>query len=446
MTLAGFTLRLNGFVRHSAWTDELESAVYYSSPNNPVSSVLDDTGNPPFYYFLLRCWFSVLGWSEETGTLLSVILGTGAIVTIYLFIAPFMGKRTALYAALFTAFSGFVIDYSHEMRAYIFKICMAPLASLCLLRIMQSFSLKYALLYIALSISIAGSHYYGILFVMANFLFFICNMICQRQWNGKRFFGFLAVNAVIAASFLPVFWYLVFQKGYNFKRNLAPGAGHIFLLAVVIAALSCFFLFKDKLQKLNFLICNNRTESLRFAPYCILLPAFMFCCAFLISLVKPLISIRRFWPICAPYFFALAAVFISRIADKYRFLKILFAYMVIAGLHRLTPDLPAGGTEGYREARAYIAADAAAHPERKAALLTDTSPIAAYYGYEELPVYRKGEQYDVLYVLHGVYSMNETDMYETLHIHKMDADNMLKIRFDYDFPRGDGNVIFKKFF
>jgi hypothetical protein len=448
IVIGGLALRLNGFVRHSGWTDEIASAVRHGNPQDPITGVMSDPGNPPFYYLLLRFCFMVFGWSEETGTLLSVFLGTCAIITIYFFISPFMGKRAAMYGALFTALSGFIIGYSQEMRAYIFKICMAPLVSLCLLRIMQSFSVKHLFLYIALCVCIVNSHYYGIILVMANFLFFVCAMIYRRSWNTKKFIGFFAANAVIAASFLPFFLYMTFQKGYNFEREFTPQTGHIFLFAIILVFLPCFFLFKNKLRKLNFLLCNNRPESLYFTPYCILIPAFIFCCAFLISLVKPMITFRYLWPICAPYLFALAAVCISRSAIKGsgRFAEILLAYMVVAGLHRIIPDIPSGGTEGYKEARAYIAADAAAHPERKAALLEDTSSIAAYYGYENLPVYHAGEQYDVIYVLNDIFHMHEIEMYENIREHKMDADNMLKIRFDYDYPRGDGSVIFKKFF
>jgi hypothetical protein len=92
VVIAGFALRLNGFIRHSAWTDELASAVRYANPHDPIINVMGDPGNPPFYYLLLRVWSMLFGWSEAAGTLLSVLLGTGAIVTIYFFIVPFAGK------------------------------------------------------------------------------------------------------------------------------------------------------------------------------------------------------------------------------------------------------------------------------------------------------------------------------------------------------------------
>jgi hypothetical protein len=151
--------------------------------------------------------------------------------------------------------------------------------------------------------------------------------------------------------------------------------------------------------------------------------------------------------LCA-VFFALAAVFVSRAVVKSKdvFVEILLVCTVVAGLHRIIPDIPSGGTEGYKEARAYIAADAASHPERKAALLEDTSDLAAYYGYEKMPVYRAGEQYDVIYVLNDIFHIHEIEMYDVMRNHNIDADNMHKIRFDYDYPRADGGMVFKKYF
>ncbi|MDR3336624.1 MAG: hypothetical protein LBT16_05410, partial [Treponema sp.] len=72
ITVFGFALRINGYVRHSGWTDEMYSAVRTGNPNLPLIATFSDPGNPPFYPMLLRCWFKLFGWSEEAGTMLSV--------------------------------------------------------------------------------------------------------------------------------------------------------------------------------------------------------------------------------------------------------------------------------------------------------------------------------------------------------------------------------------
>jgi hypothetical protein len=37
------------------------------------------------------------------------------------------------------------------------------------------------------------------------------------------------------------------------------------------------------------------------------------------------------------------------------------------------------------------------------------------------------------------------EMYEKMYAENIDADNLLKIYFDFDYPRGDGGMIFKKY-
>jgi hypothetical protein len=117
-----FMLRINGYVRHSGWSDEIYSATIAGHPFKPLIQTFTDGGNPPFYFMLLRFWFTLFGWSEETGTMLSVILGTLAVPALYFFVKSFFGKKTAFLSAFLLAVCAFVIEYSHEMRAYILKI------------------------------------------------------------------------------------------------------------------------------------------------------------------------------------------------------------------------------------------------------------------------------------------------------------------------------------
>ncbi|MDR0710706.1 MAG: hypothetical protein LBF77_11645, partial [Spirochaetaceae bacterium] len=50
--------------------------------------------------------------------------------------------------------------------------------------------------------------------------------------------------------------------------------------------------------------------QLLFTAYLVLVPAFVFTLSYGISFFRPMITFRYLWPISAPFFFALAAVFI----------------------------------------------------------------------------------------------------------------------------------------
>jgi hypothetical protein len=447
IVIAGFLLRWNGYVRYSGWSDEIYSAVRAGNPNLPFISTFGDPGNPPFYFILLRYWFKIFGWTENAGTMLSVLLGTGAVVTLFLLVKPFMGKKAALYAAFFTAISGFAIGYSQEMRAYILKMFLVPLVSLAFLNVLKNTSVKNMLLYILPAVCIVNTHYYGILFIMANFLFFVFFMAYNRAWNWKKFLVFIFGNVVIALSFLPFFLYMLFWKKYDFTRNFTPTIGHGFLFCVMVVFAAGFFIFRKAIMAKIREGILPKQEQVLFTSYIMLVPAFIFILSYGISFFKPMISFRYLWPINVPFFFALTAMLISCISSQRRlaFAAPLLVYMFAVGLNGIIPDIPGRGAEGYKEGRAYIAADAAAHPDRKSVMLENAPRNAAYYGFEVLPSYAEGEPYDVLYMLNDIFDLHEAVLYENMRIKNIQPDNLLKIYFECYTPRGDGGVIFKKY-
>jgi hypothetical protein len=446
--LAGFVLRWNGHVRHSGWTDEIYSAVRTGNPNLPFISTFGDRGNPPFYFILLRYWFKIFGWSEEAGTMLSVLLGTGAIVTLYCFIKPFFGGKTALYAALFMAVSGFAIDYSQEMRAYILKMFLVPLVAIALFSFMKKPSLKNLILYLLPSIAIVNAHYYGIVLIMANFVFYLAWMLYSHSWKWKRALIFFGGNIVVALSFMPFFLYMIFYMKYDFSRDYSLEIGHAFAFLVSIVIIAAFFLLRKKLAKINAALHIIKNEQGLFLTYLVCAPLFIFMLVYIISFYKPMLTFRYLWPICAPFCFALAAAVISCIGTQknWRFAAPLLVYMFVAGLPGLRGNIPSGGIEGYREARAYIAADAAAHPERRAAMLDSAPQNALYYGFPVLDQYAPGRPVDVLYVYNDIFTMHEINMYDALRKYNLENTALLKVKFDYEYPRADGGVVFKKYF
>jgi len=445
ITMTGFILRWNGYVRHSGWSDEIYSAVRTGNPTLPFLNAFTDSGNPPFYFILLKLWFAIFGWSEETGTMLSVLLGTFSIVTVYLMVKSFFGRKTALCAALFVAFSGFSIGYSQEMRSYILQMALTPLISLALFGFIKKPSLKNLLLYILPSIMIVNTHIYGILYIMANFLFYIALALYQRQWRWKTVLFFFAGNVIIALSFLPYFFYVLLVLGNDFSREFSPGAGHSFVFIAILLFIVAFFIFKKEIAKKNFEAKILRYDQMPFAAYLLALPSFIFVLAYLISFIKHLITFRYLWPISAPFCFAIAAAVIFYIhkIQKMRFITPLLVYMFVVGLYGIIPDIPSGGTEGYKQARAYIAADAAAHPERKTVMLDNAPANAAYYGYPNLPSFAQNPQADIIYIYNDIFKMHEIEMYDEFRLLNLDDRRMLKIIFDYEYPREDGNVIFK---
>ncbi|MCL2272777.1 MAG: glycosyltransferase family 39 protein [Treponema sp.] len=440
---AGFILRWNGYVRHSGWTDEIYSATRAGNPAMPFLNTFTDPGNPPFYYILLRFWFKVFGWSEESGTILSVLLGTFSIFSIYLPVKLFFGRKAALCAALFTAFSGFSIGYSQEMRGYILLMTLAPLISLALFKFKDKPSIKNLVIYILLSIMTINTHHYGTLLIVANFLLFISYVLYQKQW--KKGIAFTAGNAVAVLSAFPYFYYMLFIRNHNFIHNDSkPGIEHFFVFFIIIIFAFIFIFCKNKmLDKYREKTIKN--DQYIFFVYLLAVPALIFSLSFIFSFFRMMISFRYLWPVSAPFGFAVSAIIVTYInkINKWPYLTVLLIYIFTVSFNGIMPDIPGRGIEGYKEARAYIAEDSAANPGKNSVMLNNAPANAAYYGYPNLPAYSENPDADVLYILNDIFYINENDMYNELQKNNIDCNNMLKIYFDIKYPRGDGNVVFK---
>jgi hypothetical protein len=314
VVLFGFALRINGYTRHSGWSDELYSATRAGNPNLSFIQTFSDGGNPPFYFILLRGWFMLFGWSEESGTLLSVIMGTGAILSLYFFVRSSYNRKTALLAAFFMAVCTFAADYSREMRGYILKIFLSPVIALVFFKLLHGSSInnmdnnagkntRNTILYILLSACMVNTHYYGILFIMANFIFFVCYHIFNRSFDWKKILRFLIVNAIIALSFMPYFIYQIMIQKYYFDRDAIAITAECtgILLIILVFAASSWALRKKIPGKTPFL--NGR--QIAFSAYLVFIPCLIFVLAYTISLAKPMLKFRYLLPVNLPFFWRL---------------------------------------------------------------------------------------------------------------------------------------------
>jgi hypothetical protein len=225
------------------------------------------------------------------------------------------------------------------------------------------------------------------------------------------------------------------------------GAGHSFLLFVISLFAAVSFIFRGKLSEKFDNIKNLREDQKLFISYIVLMPAIIYFLSFLVSISRPMIAFRYIWPTCAPYCYAAAAVGIWYIHSlkKWNFISVLLIYMIAVGLYDIIPAIPSGGIEGYREARAYIAADTNANPQRSAAMLDNSPATSAYYGYAQIPSLSENPKADVLYIYNDIFFMHENDMYKDMKDAGIEDKGLLRIHFDYRYPRADGAVIFKKY-
>ncbi|MDR2304521.1 MAG: glycosyltransferase family 39 protein, partial [Treponema sp.] len=397
IVLAGFLLRFNGYLRYSAWNDELYSAAIAANPNLPFLNTIGDPGNPPFYFILLRLWLKIFGSSEQSGRFLSVILGTAAIVSIYVLVKCFCGKKAALLAALFMTANNYLIGYSQEMRAYIFEIFLVPVIAWQFLLFMDKKQFENLFWYTVLCILMANTHYYGVLMIMANFLFFVYILIRYKNITVKEIVAFILGNIIIFVSVLPFFIHIALKKALldsSFNSGI-PKPGMIFILLLVI--IPFFLVLYSRLSEKIFQKRFSESWHSLF-DYAIFSTCIIFGLAVIISLVRPILYIK-YLVICFPFLFiVISAVLVSFFNHVNSYTaKVVFAIFLYLSMLAGYCVKPGGGIDVYQESHAYIVRDAESHSGSKSAEWFNPDMIelyrdrydhyAALYGYDTLYFY-----------------------------------------------------------
>jgi uncharacterized membrane protein len=435
ITLFGFMLRINGFVRYSAWYDELNQACTASSPHIPLLYIFSDPGNPPFYFLLLRLWFSASGWTEESGRLLSVLLGTAAILSMYLFVRAFAGKRPALLAALFNAAGTHLVGYSQEIRCYILLMFLVPLTAYFFLRLLKNGGAVNAAAYTVLGIFVANTHYFGVIFIMANFVFYILYMLNDREHGKKKFLFFFLENVVIGVSFLPYFLLTSLNQALldtGFNTQISKPTLEFYIAFLCIAGFLLLFLYFKKTGTSLFL--GEGREQTLFFDYTLVTPACIFLIAFVFSFLRPIIS-WKYLVVCLPFIMAAVSLMGTDFVFRRNFVipGIVLSYAFLIVLYQAEPG---GNYDVYKANQIYITSDIEAHPQRNASLIGKPEYID-FYRLPRFPLYAEDGNADLVYI-NPVYA-DEQETYEILARSSLNDSGLLKIISD------DRRVIFKKF-
>ena len=443
--LTGFALRINGFLRTSGWLDELYSSVV-SSPRLPFLQTFSDPGNPPLYYMLLRLAFTLFGWSEPVGKMVSVVLGTLTIVSVYVMTLRSGSKKAALLAALFMALSMYAVGFSQEMRSNIMRMFLVPLCAAFFLDLQKRASPENMVLYCLSCICLANTHYFGVIFIMANFIYYFCCFFASKKRDRKNAALFVCANVIAALSFLPFFIITALRGALadmEFNSSIKPpGIPEFTLMFVVIV----FFIAGILLWKRKTLQTLTGEKASRFIMYLFSVSALVFLISQAFSVYRPIFKPDYFLSIVYPPGIALSALFVLAVSKiKYVHAKYLARFCAFLFCVSYYQGVRGGADNGaFKECTAYIARDSSAHPSLKSATFDgkahgNYSGYPEYYGYGALPVYSAEGGFDVLYLPHIPFGIHEDIKYNDMARYGIDYANLLKIHVN------DDTVVYKKY-
>jgi mannosyltransferase len=117
ITVLALFLRLHLLGQDSFWGDELTSVRRAQLDWDAFWELMRGPAAMALYYVLLRFWI-LLGDSEFTVRLLSVISAVATVPVVYFLGKSLFDARVGLIAALLLAMNAFHIQYSQEARSY----------------------------------------------------------------------------------------------------------------------------------------------------------------------------------------------------------------------------------------------------------------------------------------------------------------------------------------
>lgn len=412
----GLILRLNGYVRFSSWGDELASACISSNPNMPFLASFEDPGNPPFYYIILRLWFILFGWNEQSGNLLSVITGTAAIISLYFLVKQFSDKKTAYLAASYMAVSSYFISYSHDIRCHTLVLLLISIVAhrFFLLINKKEINIKDYICYAIPSILLVNTHYYGCLFIFANFLFFVIHKIMLKSFNIKKAFTFFILNIIIALSLLPYFLYTAFDKALfdsDFNSYMTKPEFPMFLIALIIIFSIILYIYLRN----NFIKNTFSSSQYYFLDYILFSLCFIFIIAFIISFFRPIMRMR-YLVILAPFIITFISIIIVKLTSHnsyfIRFFCISIILLLLASAYN---ENNKDKSSVYKEALIYINNESSKNPQYKSKQIAyytwNNNFYDDFYGYNDIPLYTIGDDYDILYISPGISGEENMNMH-----------------------------------
>ena len=206
LALAAF-LRFFRLDYQSLWMDE----IYTLLITNPafgykefVTAIEATEGFPYMYYFLLRGFYAVFGYSSLVARLPSAIAGVLAIYLIYLLVKHFYNKNAALAASILLAINEFHIHFSQEARSYGIYMLLVLFSFYRFSVLLKNLTLKNTLLYALSAALVLNISFFGAINVASQFFILGLALIFSEKSQRKPIirYGVLAA-ALSVLSFVP---------------------------------------------------------------------------------------------------------------------------------------------------------------------------------------------------------------------------------------------------
>ncbi len=225
VALAALGLRVYRAGAQSFWYDE---GISVSLAGRSLLQILHDAAadiHPPLYYFVLHYWVRLVGDSEFAVRFVSAAAGALAVCLVYRLGERLLSRWVGLLAAVFVACAPLAVYYGQEARMYSLLLALSTLWSLVWLRLLAPQSPQKRehrrllwLAYAGLGVVCLYTHYFAFLLLGVHVL----GSAIARLRQPRRLAGWLTVQGLIAAAFLPWLLNMSFRQLDTFQQGRQP--------------------------------------------------------------------------------------------------------------------------------------------------------------------------------------------------------------------------------
>ncbi len=199
IAVGGLLLRLPS-LGNSLFGDEIGSYFIVTGHSlGRIVHILNGHGvdtNPPLYFWLARASEALLGDSERSLRLVSLLAGTTAIPMTYSLGRRTFGRGAGLIGAALIALSPYLIFFSTEARAYALVMVLLLGSTLALLRALEERGHRWWVAYAAISCAAMYTHYTSVIILAAQFIWAF-----WARPDARR--SLLAANVAAGICYLP---------------------------------------------------------------------------------------------------------------------------------------------------------------------------------------------------------------------------------------------------
>ncbi len=213
----GAILRFIGLGTRPFDGDEGIILIIANNPLNELISRASQDVHPPLFHLLTKVFIDFFGISEWVGRLLPAILGSCFVYLVYLIVKKMFNKNDlALFVALLSAFSSYLIYPSQEIRMYMLFAVLGALSYYYFWILLSDNKIKllsrYWFGYIFCSALMIYSQYLGFVVIFSQLCYLVYLLIKDKSFNTKKtIFNWVLIWVLIIVLFIPQIPILIAQ-------------------------------------------------------------------------------------------------------------------------------------------------------------------------------------------------------------------------------------------